>query len=84
MKKFAFYLHPKGDAIRGHSPVFFSVIVSDSVEQAAQKLSVLNQSVYCGLLKVTSNKYHVYFSKSVPDANEEFMYIVIEDPESKF
>ncbi|WP_100486933.1 hypothetical protein [Sporolactobacillus pectinivorans] len=84
MKKFVFYLHPKGEAINHHSPVFFSVIVSNSIEQAAQKFSILYESVYCGLLKVTSNKYYVYFSRNGPHNEEEFMYIVIEDQESNF
>lgn len=84
MKKFAFYLHPKGKAAKNQSTLSFSVIVSENIEQAVVKFSELSKLVYCGVLKVTSDKYYVYFDKKVADVQEELMYIVIEDQESSF
>lgn len=84
MKRFVFYLDPKGHEIWQESVVYFSVIISNNIERAAYRFSNLYGSVYSGMIKVTMKKYHVFFTKEKGQQKEELMYIVIEDEKNIF
>lgn len=80
MKRFLFYLNPMGcDSIRTQPPILFKVIISSSIDHAAHKFSDTCGTIYCGMMKITQKKYHVYYSQRINQQDNELMYVVIED-----
>jgi hypothetical protein len=84
MKQFAFYLKPHDRQIHRQSLTFFTVIVSDRIENAVQKFAELQGSDYCGMVKIKDKQYHVFFTLGRAPEKEEFMYIVIENEKLHF
>lgn len=84
MKQFAFYLKPHDRQIRRQSLIFFTVIVSDRIENAVQKFAELYGSDYCGMVKIKEQQYHVFYTRGRAPEKEEFMYIVNENERLHF
>lgn len=84
MKQFAFYLKPHDRQICGQSLTFFTMIVSDRIENAVQKFADLYRSDYCGMMKIKDKQYHVFYTRGRDPEKEEFTYIVNENEKLHF
>ncbi|GGL50542.1 hypothetical protein [Sporolactobacillus putidus] len=84
MKKYIFYLRPTGQATRHQSRVYFCVIIAKDITLAARKFSNIYGSIYSGMMKVTENKYQLFYTQGKGQYKEELMYIVIEEEKNIF
>lgn len=84
MKKYIFYLRLTGQTKRHQSHVYFCVIIAKDIKAAARKFSNIYGSIYSGMMKVTDNKYQLYYTQGKGDFKEELMYVVIEEEKGIF
>ncbi|WKB35529.1 hypothetical protein QS257_18795 [Terrilactibacillus sp. S3-3] len=84
MRKYLFYLRPKGLSGFNQSRVYFSAIEAANIEDAARTFAERFQAVYCGRMNLEDGKFQLFYTIGKGKYKEEIMYVVIEEVKSLF